>query len=290
MRVFPVAKTVPVAAILAAGLLAVACWPASLSAQTPAQGAARNPANGAIPRTSDGKPNLTGVWQGGNNRRGTWDEANSGLGVGGTGRDLAAPANLGSQQVVNEPAPYQPWAARKVLESFNRRGIDDPAALCLPPGLPRLAITGLFPQQIIQTPQQIVILYEYMNVFRVIPLNARHHDDLVPTYLGDSVGHWEGDTLVVDVIGFNDKTWLTGTGTFHSEALHLTERYTRLDKDQINYDVTIEDPTVLTRPWTVHSTIMLREGTRVQEYICAENNLDPGRYEQLLKAGIKLER
>ena len=279
-----------VIAIVVSGIVSVAWFQTSLSAQTLAGAAARAAANGAVPLASDGKPNLTGVWQGGNNRRGTWDEANSGLGVGGTGRDLAAPANLGSQQVISEPAPYQPWAAKKVLESFNKRGIDDPAALCLPPGLPRLAITGLFPQQIIQTPQQIVILYEYMNVFRVIPLNAKHHADLVPTYLGDSVGHWEGDTLVVDVIGFNDKTWLTGTGTFHSEALHLTERYTRVDKDQINYDVTIEDPNVLTRPWTVHSTIMLREGTRVQEYVCAENNLDPGRYEKLLKDGVKITR
>jgi hypothetical protein len=199
MRAFPVAETAfRVAEIVVAGIVAAACLPASLSAQTPAaqapaSGAARTSPNGSVPRTSEGKPSLTGVWQGGNNRRGTWEQANSGLGVGGTGRDLAAPANLGSQQVVSEPAPYQPWAARKVLESFNRRGIDDPAALCLPPGLPRLAITGLFPQQIIQTPQQIVILYEYMNVFRVIPLDAKHHDDLVPTYLGDSVGHWEGD-------------------------------------------------------------------------------------------------
>jgi hypothetical protein len=301
MRAFLVEKTAfRVTEIVLAVIVAVAGLPCSLSAQTPApqavpaqtlaRAAARAAASGAVPLTPEGKPSLAGVWQGGNNRRGTWDEANSGLGVGGTGRDLAAPANLGSQQVVNEPAPYQPWAAKKVLESFNKRGIDDPAALCLPPGLPRLAITGLFPQQIIQTPQQIVILYEYMNVFRVIPLNAKHHDDLVPTYLGDSVGHWEGDTLVVDVIGFNDKTWLTGTGTFHSEALHLTERYTRVDKDQINYDVTMDDPNVLTRPWTVHSTIMLREGTRVQEYICAENNLDPGRYEKLLKDGVKITR
>jgi hypothetical protein len=296
MRAFPVEKTAfHVTKTVVAAIVAVAGLPSSLSAQAPApqtlaRAAARAAASGAVPLTPEGKPSLAGVWQGGNNRRGTWDEANSGLGVGGTGRDLAAPANLGSQQVVNEPAPYQPWAAKKVLESFNKRGIDDPAALCLPPGLPRLALTGLFPQQIIQTSQQIVILYEYMNVFRVIPLNAKHHDDLVPTYLGDSVGHWEGDTLVVDVIGFNDKTWLTGTGTFHSEALHLTERYTRVDKDQINYDVTMEDPDVLTRPWTVHSTIMLREGTRVQEYICAENNLDPGRYEKLLKDGVKITR
>jgi hypothetical protein len=274
----------------AAAVAALAWLPALLSAQAPARGTARTLTSGAFPRTADGRPSLTGVWQGGNNRRGSWDEANSGLGVGGTGRDPAAPANLASQQVISEPAPYQPWAARKVLESFNKRGIDDPAALCLPPGLPRLAITGLFPLQIIQTPQQVVILYEYMNVFRVIPLDAKHHDDLVPTYLGDSAGHWEGDTLVVDVISFNDKTWLTGTGTFHSEALHITERYTRVDKDQINYDVTMDDPKVLTGPWTVHSTLMLREGTRVQEYVCAENNLDPGRYEKLLKDGVKLER
>jgi hypothetical protein len=271
-------------------VLAVMVWLGPVSAQAPAGGAPKAAASGAVPHAADGKPSLTGVWQGGSNRRGTWDEANSGLGVGGTGRDPAAPANLGSQQVVTEPAPYQPWAARKVLESFNKRGINDPSALCLPPGLPRLAITGLFPQQIIQTPQQIVILYEYMNVFRVIPLNAKHPDDLAPTYMGDSVGHWEGETLVVDVTGFNDKTWLTGTGTFHSDALHITERYTRVDKDQINYDVTMEDASVLTRPWTVHSTLMLREGTRVQEYVCAENNLDPERYEKLLKEGVNLTR
>jgi hypothetical protein len=270
-------------------IVASAWLPASVSAQT-AKGVARTTTKAGVPRTAEGRPNLTGVWQGGSNRRGTWDEANSGLGVGGTGRDPTAPPGLASQQVINEPAPYQAWAAKKVLESFNKRGIDDPAALCLPPGLPRLTIVGLFPIQIIQTPQQIVFLYEYMNVFRVIPLNARHPDDLVPTYMGDSVGHWEKDTLVVDVIGFNDKTWLTGTGTFHSDALHITERYTRVDKDQINYEVTMEDPNVLTRPWTVHSTIMLREGTRVQEYVCAENNLDPARYEKLLKDGVNISR
>jgi len=129
-----------------------------------------------------------------------------------------------------------------------------------------------------------------MNAFRTIPLNAKHGDDLLPSYMGDSVGHWEGDTLVVDVIGFNDKTWLAGTGTFHSEELHITERYTRVDKDQINYEVTMVDPKVLTKPWTLQSTIMLREGTRLEEYICAENNIDPAAYEQLLKAGVKIGR
>lgn len=245
---------------------------------------------GTVPRTSDGKPDLTGVWQGGSSRRGTWEEANAGLGVGGTGRDPTAPANPPSQQVINDPAPYQPWAARKVLESFNNRGIDDPNGLCLPPGVPRATLVGLFPIQIIQTPRQIVILYEYMNVFRVIPLDAKHREDAVPTYMGDSVGHWEGDTLIVDSIAFNDKTWLTGTGTFHSESLHVTERYTRVDKDQINYEARIEDPNVLTRPWTIRTTMMLREGTHLQEYVCVENNLDPARYEKLIKDGIDFRR
>ena len=101
--------------------------------------------------------------------------------------------------------------------------------------------------------------------------------------MGDSVGRWEGDTLVVDAIGFNDKTWLAGTGTFHSEALHIVERYTRVDKDQINYEAVVEDPILLARPWTIRRTFMLREGVRVREYVCAENNLDPGRYQEYLK-------
>jgi hypothetical protein len=94
----------------------------------------------------------------------------------------------------------------------------------------------------------------------------------------------------VDVTGFNDKTWLSGAGTFHSDELHITERYTRINKDQINYDVTMEDPKVLTKPWILHSTMMLREGTRLQEYVCAENNLDPAQYERLLKDGVSFQR
>jgi hypothetical protein len=246
----------------------------------------------AVPRAADGKPDLTGVWQSGSNRRGTWEETNSGAGVGGNGRDPSASVALAStsRPPGREPAPYQAWAAKKVLESYKNRAIDDPDAFCLPPGVPRVTSVGLMPMQIIQTPQQVAFLYEYMNQFRVIPLNAKHPDDMESSYMGDSVGHWEGDTLVVDVSGFNDKTWLLGTGTFHSEALHVTERYTRVDKDQINYDVVMEDPNVLTKPWNFHTTIMLREGTRLREYPCAENNLDPGQYEELLKKGVKFSR
>ena len=279
---------------IATAFLAMALWPVSMPAQTAPRRAtaAKAASKSAVPRGADGKPDLTGVWQGGSTQRGTWEQANGGTGVGGTGRNPAAPVVLSSNDrpAGREGAPYQDWAAKKVLEAFNRRGIDDPTAQCLPGGLPRSVTLGLFPQQIVQTPKQIVILYEYMNVYRVIPLNSTHPDDLIPSYMGHSVGHWEGDTLVVDVIGFNDKTWLAGTGTFHSDALHITERYTRVDKDQINYDVTMEDPNVLTKPWTLHSTIMLREGTRLEEYVCAENNLDPARYEKLLKDGVKITR
>lgn len=264
------------------GLVLIVCLAASVTAQT----------RSSIPRGPDGKPDLTGVWQSGSDRKGNWAEANTGFGVGGTGQDPNAPVVLSSNDrpAGREAAPYQPWAAQKVLEAFNRRGIDDPTGLCLPPGLPRTAMLGLFPQQIVQTPQQLVMLYEYMNVFRVIPLNAKHPDDMIPAYMGNSVAHWDGDTLVVDVIGFNDKTWLQGTGTFHSDALHVTERYTRVDKDRINYEVTMEDPQVLTKPWKLETSMMLREGTRLQEYICAENNLDPGHYEKLLKDGVKFTR
>lgn len=276
--------------ILAAAIVTATLCTGCGSSPATANNATQPAPSNAFPRTADGKPDLTGVWQGGNGRRGTWAEANSGLGVGGTGLDPSASANPASQQVITDPAPYKPELASRVLESFNKRGIDDPAGLCLPLGVPRLALVGLFPLQIVQTPTQIVILHEYMSVFRVIPLNAKHPDDVVPTYMGDSVGHWEGDTLVVDVIGFNDKGWLTGTGTFHSDALHVTERYTRVDKDQINYEITMEDPNVLTKPWTVKTTLMLREGTRVQEYVCAENNVEIEHYEKILKEGVTYRR
>lgn len=137
--------------------------------------------------------------------------------------------------------------------------------------------------EIVQTPQKVVILYEVFSVFRIIPLNAKHPDDLGPSYMGESVGHWEGDTPVVDVTSFNDKTWLGPVGFFHTEALRVTERYTRMDYNTIRYDVTMEDPNVFTKPWNTHNTIMLRPGTQLREYECSENNADMERYEKLLK-------
>jgi hypothetical protein len=244
--------------------------PVMLAAQTAAP---------KIPRAADGKPDLTGVWQGGSNRIGSWEDANGGGGTNSTTGSVTPFAVQGPA----EKAPYQPWAAARVLESFNRRGIDDPMARCLPPGVPRTTIMGLFPMQIVQTPSTIVMLFEVFHTFRTIPIGVPHPTDLEPSYMGDSVGRWDGDTLIVDVIGFNDKTWLLGTGTFHSEKLHVVEKFTRKDENTIAYEVTMEDPEVLTKPWTQKSTIMLRKGTRLREYECEENNTDLQRYEQLLK-------
>jgi len=257
--------------------LQVALATFAFTAVSPGQTSPKNP---PPPRTADGKPDFTGVWQGGSNRVGTWEEANTGPGVGGA---PAPQAGRGGQAPARNPPPYQPWAAAKVLEFFNRRGIDDPEARCAAPGVPRITTIGLFPMQIVQTPQAIVMLYEVFHVFRIIPINAKHPDDLEPSYMGDSVGRWEGDTLVVDVTGFNDKTWLGPVGSFHSEELHVVERYTRVDYNTINYDVTMEDPKVFTKPWNTHSTIMLRNGTRLREYECSENNEDLERYSELLK-------
>jgi len=259
--------------------LAVTAALAALPLMIFGQGGAGKAGSSKVPRAADGKPDLTGVWQGGSNRIGTWEEANGGGGTNATTGQVTPFAVRGAQ----EKAPYQPWAAEKVLESFNRRGIDDPMARCLAPGVPRTTTMGLFPMQILQTPQTIVMLFEVFHVFRVIQMNAKHPDDLEASFMGDSVGHWEGDTLVVDAIGFNDKTWLAGTGTFHSDKLHVVEKFTRMDENTIVYEVTMEDPAVLTKPWVQHSTIMLRPGTRLREYECVENNTDIDRYEKLLK-------
>jgi hypothetical protein len=252
-------------AILSAPAPAIAQSSTSRRAATPAK------ATPPVPRTPDGKPDLSGVWQPGSDRVGTWEEANQGVGIPEPGRP---PVRRGANP------PYQPWAAKKVLEAYNRRNIDDPVARCIPEL--DLGAGALYPNQFVQTPKLVVILIESRHVFRLIPLNEKHPDDLDPSYLGDSVGHWEGDTLVVDVTGFKER--LVGS-KISTEALHIVERFTRVDYNTINYQATVEDPKALTRPYTIESKYMLRPGTRLQEYVC-ENNQDPVHFEQLDKKGL----
>lgn len=248
-------------------------WPVALVAMLAAmpllgQSAQKPP----VPRTPDGKPDLSGVWQGGS----------LSFAIGEQNAARVSPPG-GPPPGKPEPPPYTEAAMKIVEEYRNRRGIDDPMARCLMVGVPR--ITGMpMPFQITQTPNQILFLYEAFHAFRIIPTDGRAHpDDRMPSFMGDSVAHWEGDTLVVDVIGFNDKTWLNGVGTFHTEALHVVERYTRVDFDTILYEAVMEDPKVFTKPWTLRSTIRLRPEDRVREYECGENNEDILRFESLLK-------
>ena len=253
------------AGVVAAAVVASLVVVAAKAAQTP-PGNAALPRPAATPRTPDGKIDLSGVYQS-SPKRGEWDPS--------------APGEGGGPQ--NDPPSLLPAARQRAQELLNRRSIDDPTAYCLPAAGPRMTGVILFPIQFVQTPGQVVIIYEYMNAVRIIPTDGRPHpDDAEPTYQGDSVGRWAGDTLVVDVNNFKEGNWLA-SGIVSSDKLHITERYTRIDKDQLNYEAVIEDPELLAKPWTIRRTLMLREGVRVREYVCAENNLDPARYQEYLK-------
>ncbi len=215
-----------------------------------------------IPRTADGKPDLSGVWQSG----GVSLYGEPGLGT------RPAPAPPVNPPPKREPLPYQPWAETK-SKSFTPS--DDPDLRCLLAGIPRITSMPM-PFEITQTPKKIVITYESYHAFRLIPINDKlqHPNDLVPTWMGDSVARWDGDTLVVDVTGFNDKTWLSGTGSFHSEDLHVVERFQLNSDDTITYTATVTDPKVLTKPWVTGALLRRPPNTRVEEYECNENNQD----------------
>jgi hypothetical protein len=229
-----------------------------------------------VPRTADGKPDLSGVWVGGGFALLFGDaelEAIKQYDAAAGRKPLPPP----------EPPPYKPEAEKKRQEFLARKGIDDPMARCLISGVPRISVRPL-PFQIVQTPGLVVLLYEVHHAFRIIPTDGRPHpDDIEPSYNGDSIARWEGNTLVVDVVGFNTKTWLAGVGTVHSEQLHVTERYTRDSYDTIRYDVLVEDPEVLTKPWNMHELFRLRPNERIREYECIENNEDLLRIEKLLQ-------
>lgn len=143
---------------------------------------------------------------------------------------------------------------------------------CRPTGVPEAYFLP-YQFEIVQGQNQVVIMYEYPHLFRVVTIGASHPPDLDPTWMGDSVGHWEGDVLVVDALGFNDKTELPG-GYRHTEALHVVERFHRVDAENLEWEATIEDPNVFAKPWTLKRSFPLRpELTRVDEFVC-ENNRD----------------
>jgi hypothetical protein len=228
------------------------------TASVAAQGAAT-----AIPRTADGKPDLNGIWQALNT---------AGVDIQDHVAQEGAPAGQGV--VDGNEIPYQPWALAKKQQNFATRATADPESRCFLPGVPRATYMG-FPFRIAQSPAVIVMMYEYNHTLRMIPTDGSPHPERVDFWNGDSRGRWEGDTLVVDVTGFNAETWFDRAGNFHSDALHVVERYTPITPYHLTYEVTIEDPKVFTRPWKMRMPLYRRMEKDVQllEYECVEWDL-----------------
>ena len=212
-----------------------------------------------LQRTPDGKPDLSGIWQAVNTA--AWNILPHAA-------DEGVPAGLGV--VEGNEIPYRPEAAAKQRENYANRAKLDPETKCWLPGVPRATYMGL-PFQIVQTPTQVSILYEYAHALRNVFLNSTHPRGPIEFWMGDSRGTWEGDTLVVDVVHFNDQTWFDRAGNHHSEQLHVVERYTPVDRNHITYEVTIEDPKVFTRPWKMNMPLYRRLDRNMQilEYECS---------------------
>jgi hypothetical protein len=231
-------------------------------------GAAQAPAYRA-PRTADGKPNLNGIWQALNTA--DWDLQGHPAAKGPApllGAVFAVPPGL--SVVEGDEIPYLPAAAAKKKENQANWTTLDPEVKCYLPGVPRATYLP-YPFQIVQSPQNILMAYEYAGAVRVINMGA-------PTkapgdsWMGWSNGHWEGDTLVVDVTSLLDNTWFDRAGNFHSDALHVVERYTPRSADTLTYDATIEDPKVFSRPWKISMPLYrhVEKNAKLLEYKCVE--------------------
>jgi hypothetical protein len=244
--------------VLAALAAALGATPAA--AQTPAYKA---------PRTADGHPDLNGIWQALNTA--DWDIQDHSAAAGPLASLGAAGAIPPGQGVVESgEIPYQPWALAKRKENFANRLTADPEIKCYLPGVPR-ANYQPYPFQIIQGAKAIMIAYEFADGVRNIPLGEAGASP-APSWMGWSVGHWENDTLVVDVTSFNEDTWLDRAGDFHSDALHVVERYTPRSADTLFYEATIEDPKVFTRPWKMSMPLYrhVEKNAQLLEFKCVE--------------------
>jgi hypothetical protein len=213
------------------------------------------------PRTPDGQPDLQGIWQVLNTA--AWDLEDHGA-------RLGVPAGRGVVQ--GGPIPYQPWALAKRDENARNRASLDPESRCYLPGVPRITYMP-HPFRIVQQRDKVTILYEYVGAVRFLYMNGNPHPKgPIEWFMGDSRARFEGNTLVVDVVHFTDQTWFDRAGNFHSEALHIVERFTPVHADLLDYQVTIEDPKVFTRPWTIKVPLYRRRDANVQllEFKCVE--------------------
>jgi hypothetical protein len=195
------------------------------------------------PRMPDGKPDLSGIWNG----------------------QRALPGQ--------EDPVMLPWAADLTKQRTENYSADDPEARCLPGGVPRAAP---YHYQLVQTADEVLMLFEgNIHSFRQFFLNrAEHLKNQPPLWYGESIAHWDKDTLVVDTTGFNDKFWFDMAGHPHTTQLHVTERYHRRDLGNLEIQVTIEDPGAYTKPWVINRVSTLETGIEMSEYVCNENNSD----------------
>jgi hypothetical protein len=245
-------------------LLALSCW-TSLAILTPAL--ADGQIKTSIPRTAAGKPDLSGVWQAMNTA--DWNLQAHGAQPGvdpALGAIGAIPPGPGV--VEGGPIPYLPAAAAKRDENYKNRWTADPEIKCYMPGIPR-ATYQPFPFQIIQGSDTIMMSYEFADAVRMVYMKnpGPAPDD---SWMGWSIGHWDGDTLVVDVTSQNDQTWFDRAGDFHSDELHVVERYTPVDANIIMYEATIQDPKTFSRPWKISMPLYrhVEKNAQLMEFKC----------------------
>ena len=200
------------------------------------------------PKAANGKPDLSGMWQ--------MDSLGYGFNI------------LGDRA-----SEMLPWAQALYKQRADNYGRDDPSGKCLPPG-PRVGLAGFDPLKIVQTPNLVVVLYEEGPTRQIFTDGRDLPKDPNPTWMGYSVGRWEGNTLVVQSTGFNDKTWLDFSGHPHSDALTLTERFTRRDFGHMQVELTFDDPKTYTRPWTISVAVNYIADDDLIEYVCSENERD----------------
>ena len=250
--------------------LAAVAGAVSLSAR-PAAGqtqAANTQTAYRAPRTADGRPNLNGIWQALNTAH--WDIQDHAARPGPPELGALGAVPAGQAVVEGNDIPYQPWAAARKQANLANRLTADPEVSCFLPGVPRATYMP-FPFQILQSPTVIMMAYEYASASRVVSMQSPKPSP-IDSWMGSSYGRWEGETLVVDVTGFNDQTWFDRSGNFHSDALHVVERYTRISPVALSYEVTIEDPKVFTRPWKMRMPLYrrLEKNAQLLEFKCVE--------------------
>ena len=237
------------------------------------------------PRTKDGKPNLNGIWQAVNEAN--WNIEGHSAEPGPMwqlGAAYAVPPGLGI--VEGGALPYKPEALQKRKDNFANRIARDPEVKCYLPGVPR-AMYMPYPFQIIQSTKQIMMVFQFAGGLRTIYM-ADQTEAPADSWMGWSNGRWEGETLVIDTKGFNDLSWFDRAGNFHSDKLHVVERITAAGPDHLNYEATIEDPEVFTRPWKISMPLYRRmeKNAQVLEFKCIEFSED-AIYGHLRKVPLK---